>query len=194
VVTLDYQACGVLLAECGDHERYNQFCRAAIERFRSSNNGDMMGRILKTCLLFPPEESMMQELAPMALVVDRYFSSTPKETFPIWSIIHVALWEYRRGNYAAADDWCRRGIDRSAHVLSLNVTLSIIQAMADQQRGQTEAAARELAPARKTVERRFESGPLQGDQQGSWYDWVFARILLREAAAAIEPVPYSENR
>ncbi len=194
VVTLDYQACGVLLAECGDHERYNQFCRAAIERFRNSSNGDMMGRILKTCLLFPPTESMMQELAPMALVVDNFFSPIPRDAFPIWSTIHVALWEYRRGNYAAADDWCRRGIDRSAHVLSLNVTLRIIQAMANQQRGQTEVAVRELAPARQAVERRFETGPLQGDQQGSWYDWVFARLLLREAAAALEPMTASQDQ
>jgi eukaryotic-like serine/threonine-protein kinase len=187
VVTLDYQACGVLLAECGNRQRYEDFCKAAIDRFRSSSNGDMMGRILKTCLLFPPGESTLTDLAPMALVVDQYYSPIPKERFPAWPTIYLALWEYRRGNYAAVDEWCRCGVDRSTHLLSLNATMKIIQAMADHQRGRTQEAAQELAPVRQTVAGRFETGPLQGDQQGSWYDWVFARILLREATAMIEP-------
>jgi len=181
VVTLDYQACGVLLAECGKRERYDQFCMTAIERFRSSTNGDMSGRILKTCLLFPPAESTMKELAPMAQVVDTFFRPIPKERFPAWSVIYLALWDYRRGDYAAADDWCQCGIERGSHLLALNATLRAIQAMADQQRGRIQEAAQEVAYARQIIEARFETGPLQGDNHGSWYDWVFARILLREA-------------
>ncbi len=185
-VTLDYQACGVLLPESGDRERYDQFCQATIDRFRSATNGDMAGRILKTCLLFPPKESTMKELAPMAQVMDNYFDPIPRERFPPWPVIHLALWQYRRGNYTAADDWCNCGIERGSHLLALNATLKIIQAMADHQRGQIQEAAGELAPARQIVEARFETGPLQGDNQGAWYDWVFARILLREATGLIE--------
>ena len=62
VVTLDYQACGVLLAECGDRERYDRFCKAAIERFKSGTDGDEAGRVLKTCLLFPCGPVAMEAL------------------------------------------------------------------------------------------------------------------------------------
>jgi hypothetical protein len=36
------------------------------------------------------------------------------------------------------------------------------------------------------VEARFEAGLQQGDVLGSWYDWLFARILMREATRVIE--------
>ena len=186
VVTLDYQACGVLLAEGGKRERYDQFCLAALDRFRSSTNGDLEGRILKTCLLFPPADSTMKEIAPMAQVVADYYDPTPKESFPPWPVIPLALWEYRRGNYAAADDWCRCGLDRGGQIQALNATVRIIQAMADQQRGRIQVAAQELAPVRQIVEARFDTSPLPGDNQSSWYDWVFARILLMEAAGLME--------
>lgn len=185
VVTLDYQACGVVLAECGDRERYNRFCKAAADRFQRTRNGDMAGRVLKTCLLFPPEEKLMQQLAPMARVTDRSFGPIPAEKFPPWPTIHLAIWDYRVGNFAAVDEWCRRGVDRGGNVASLRATMQIIQAMADAQRGETNKAAGAIALARQTVEGHFEAGLQPGDAQGFWYDWLFARILLREAIAAV---------
>jgi hypothetical protein len=103
VVTLDYQACGVLLAECGQRQRYDRFCKAAIDRFKSSTNGDEAGRVLKTCLLFPPDPSVMEALAPMARAANRGYRPAPQN----WPAIYLALWEYRRGNFAAVDRWCR---------------------------------------------------------------------------------------
>ena len=186
VVTLDYQACGVLLAECGNRERYNQFCRAAADRFQSSTNGDMVGRILKTCLLFPPDKSLMQQLAPMAEVVNNTFRSIPSDRFPAWPALYPALWEYRQGSYAAVDGWCKIANERSSRIMSLNATGRIIQAMADYQSGRVAEAAQELEPARQAVDGRLNSGLVPGDPQGSWYDWLFARILLREATTLIE--------
>jgi tetratricopeptide (TPR) repeat protein len=186
LVTLDYQACGVLLAECGNQERYEAFCRAAIARFRDSANGDMLGRILKTCLLFPPGKSLMQQLTPMAEVTDGYFNPIPPERFPPWPALYLALWEYRLGNFAAATAWCSRGIERSSRIPALKATLQVISAMASRQQGQAERARQELADARQLIDARFESGLQSSEQQGVWYDWLFARVLLKEAAVLIE--------
>jgi hypothetical protein len=186
-VTLDYQACGVLLAECGKQERYNAFCRADVERFRTSKNGDMAGRILKTCLLFPPEPARMEGLAPMARVAQAGFHPAGlQEAYQLCPVIYLAIWEYRRGDYTAVDDWIWRVLEGSGEQEALSTTVRIIQAMADYQRGRDEEAARLLAAARRAVAPVFDTDRLPTFQQGFWYDWLYARILLREAAGMIE--------
>jgi serine/threonine protein kinase len=186
VVTLDYQACGVLLAECKQREAYDQFCVAAIERFRGSTNGDLSGRILKTCLLFPCDEKMLARLKPMFQTVDRFFSRAPKDRFPGWPTIILALWEYRNGNFDAAQEWCKRGLNREVQVLSLSATLQSIQAMALFRQGQPTPALEELNQARLVVKERFEQGLPLADSSSNWYDWLFARVLLKEAESVVE--------
>jgi hypothetical protein len=183
VVTLDYQACGVLLAECGQRERYKIFCRAAIDRFQASTNGDTAGRVLKTCLLFPPEPSVMESLAPMARIADEAYRPTTEDKHPSWPTIYVALWEYRRGNFSAVDDRCGRVLNRNAEPEPLVITVRILQGMADHQRRRINDIAQELAPVRQAIESYFEAHPLPEFRQGYWYDWLFARILMREATA-----------
>ena len=182
VVTLDYQACGVLLAECGDRERYDRFCKAAIERFKSGTDGDEAGRVLKTCLLFPCGPDVMEALAPMARAANERYRPAPMN----WPVIYLALWEYRRGDFAAVDRWCRGVISQTGESEVVTSTLRVIQAMADQKRGRAVEATEQLAFAQSTVERYFEHDQLPAFQQGYWYDWLFARILLREAVAMVQ--------
>lgn len=187
VVTLDYQACGALLAESGQRERYNLFCQAAISRFGTATNGDIAGRILKTCLLFPPDRALMDKLRPMAQVTDRVFRPFPAGRFPPWAVVFLAMWDYRCGNYAAVDDWLGRVNRQSGEADVLQATLQIIQAMTDYRQGRAAQAADELAPARQVIEARFKEDVLSGYRQAYWHDWVFAQILLREAIAMIGP-------
>ncbi len=47
-----------------------------------------------------------------------------------------------------------------------------------------------LAASSRFRVRQFASGLKKGGGvDGFWFDWIFARILLREAEALIEPVP-----
>jgi eukaryotic-like serine/threonine-protein kinase len=186
VVTLDYQACGALLAESGQRERYNQFCQAAISRFGTSTNGDTAGRILKTCLLLPPDKALMDQLTPMARVTDRAFRPFPAGRFPPWAVVFLTLWEYRSGNYSGAEGWLSRVKAQSGEADVLEATLQILQAMTDYKLGRGAQAVQELSPARQTIENRFKEDVLSGYRQAYWHDWVFARILLNEATALIE--------
>ncbi len=189
VVTLDYQACGVVLAESGDRERYNRFCQSAISRFGGTTNGDMAGRIVKICLLFPPDPDLMNALKPLARVADLEFRQMPKARFPLWAKVHLALWEYRNGNFPAAEDWLGRSNDRVGAPDVLVVTLQIIKAMTDYRLGRTEQATQELLPAQEAVEARFQADILTGNRQAYWHDWVVAQLLLREATLLIQGKP-----
>jgi uncharacterized radical SAM superfamily Fe-S cluster-containing enzyme len=63
-----------------------------------------------------------------------------------------------------------------------DVTFQIVLAMTHYQTGKGEQARSELAEARQKIENQFNGEKLNGDT-GYWFDWVFARILLREATA-----------
>jgi hypothetical protein len=53
--------------------------------------------------------------------------------------------------------------------------------------GEIEAARSELSKGRGLTTAQFSKGLEEGNgATGFWYDWLFARILLREAEAMIE--------
>jgi len=69
-------------------------------------------------------------------------------------------------------------------------TAHIIQAMSCYQLHEIDEAQSELAQGRKLVEAEFAGGLEAGNGGiGFWYDWLFARILLREAGPLIEKTP-----
>jgi hypothetical protein len=62
--------------------------------------------------------------------------------------------------------------------------------MSCSQLGEMETARAELESGRKQVAAEFAGGLQPGDGAvGFWYDWLFARILLREAEALMEKTP-----
>ena len=181
-VTLDYQACGVVLVESGRREQYKQFCRSMVAGFDETSNGDAAGRILKTCLLLPPDEALMKQLKPMAAKAEDFFTGTDPKQMNGWSGIPVGLWCYRCGDYAQAAEWCRRSLDAEDKTGAQHATLRTILALCDYQTGRTNEAQLELSQTRETVAARVKDIRDRGDGAfGYWYDWQFAQILLREA-------------
>jgi hypothetical protein len=180
-VGLDYQAYAVLLVEAGDFPAYAQFCRTAAARYAEEKNGDAACRILKSCLLRPPDANLVAALRPLASTVERWFATHPDND---WAAIPASLWSYRCGDYkTAADRAFARGVqpDDSA----ATATNRAILAMALFHEGKIEEAKQNLARARKIVETGFATRLGTTGSLGSWYDWLFARILLREAESTI---------
>jgi len=65
-------------------------------------------------------------------------------------------------------------------------TARVILAMSLRQDKEHEAALSELEQARKIIESGFDAGLKQGRwDRGLWFDWVFARVLLREASESL---------
>jgi eukaryotic-like serine/threonine-protein kinase len=186
-VTLDYQACGVVLVESGALNRYERFCAATIDNFVTTTNKDAAGRILKTCLLRPQDEKLMAQLRPLGVAAEEHFLPQDPKTFPSWAAIPVGLWRYRLGDFGQAAEWCRRSLDERDKTSAQMATLRIILAMSFYQNGQKDEARSQLARGGEVVENKFKKGLDRGNAfQGLWYDWAFARILQREATALIE--------
>ena len=190
VVSLDYQAYGVVLAESGDTEQYERFCDLAVTNFATEPSSDILknGGILKTCLLFPVDVNRLQALKPMANVESRNWNFKNNPKVSDWACIPPGLWTYRCGDYTDATDWCELGLSGKLNKYpASDATLHIMLAMADYQRGQTGAACSELAQGREVVEAKFNSALERGKSGGGfWYDWVFAKHLLQEATELID--------
>jgi hypothetical protein len=184
-VTLDYQSCGVVLVESGNLEGYERFRKEAVARFTIESNGDADGRILKTCLLPPLRESTLAQLKPLGAVVEQWTDAQSTETKAGWSAIPIALWKYRIGEFGRAEEYCR--LVNPSEETSLTATIDLILAMACYRNGKIAEAQEHLAHGRALVEAKFKSGLDRGAAGvGLWYDWVFARVLLREAEGLIK--------
>jgi hypothetical protein len=177
----------VVLVESGARDQYERFCEMTIDNFATTTNGDAAGRILKTCLLLPQDENLMEQLRPLGAAEEEHFLPQDPKTFPGWAAIPVGLWRYRLGDFGQAAEWCHRSLDERDKTTAQMATLRIILAMSFYQSGQKDEARSQLARGREVVESKFKKGLDRGNGLlGSWYDWVFARILQREAEALIE--------
>ena len=117
--------------------------------------------------------------------------SVPPDQFKAaWQCVSLALLDYRRDHFQSASNWCQRCLAYQENVPPRAATARIILAMADWRLGHIDAAREELAPARDVVEEQFKEHLERGSApNGFWFDWVFARILLREAQGLIAPSP-----
>ena len=103
-------------------------------------------------------------------------------TMPASAMLSLALLEYRCGNYTKAIDWSRRCVNCPDYQAARVATAHAILAMGFRQLHQTDDARSEWARASGMVETQAATQNDSGNgTQGFWYDWVSARILLREA-------------
>ena len=181
-VTLDYQAYAVLLVETGDFSTYAQFCRTTAARYAGESNGDAAGRILKSCLLRLPDAGLMAALQSLAKTAERLNAMGSAKP---WAAIPVSLWRYRCGDYRSAAELALAKEGQS-DTSAATATNCAILAMALFHEGKAEEARGNVARARKIVDAGFARLNVGNASQGYWYDWVFARILLREAESTIQ--------
>ena len=189
VCTLDYLECGPALIESGNTNGYERFRQAAVARF-TDGAYPFTDRIVKISLLLPAGQKLMKALEPLAEATTQSSATNADANADIflaaWSSVSLALMEYRRGDYLKAADWCRRCLNYPEYIAPRTATARVILAMSDQYLGKTDEARSQLAQARGIIENKFKSQLDRGTpMQGFWFDWVFARILLREAEALI---------
>jgi serine/threonine protein kinase len=188
--TLDYLECGPVLIENGDLAGYEHF-RQNVTAHVTDVAYPFTDRIIKISLLLPATEKIMRNLDPLAQIAEKSFATNAAVTDDVflaaWRSVSLALMEYRRGDYTKASAWCRRCLDYPEYNAPRAATARVILAMSCQHLGQTEEARSELEQARGMIENKFKNGLDRGTGvQGFWFDWVFARILLREAMPLIE--------
>ncbi len=189
VGTLDYLELGPALIEAGDTSAYERFRQEAIARF-STDPTPFADRLVKISLLLPASRRVVESLAALGAGTERAVAEADAASdifVAAWRSLSLGLLEYRRGNYPGAGDWCRRCLAYPESNAPRTATAHVILAMAYHQEGRAGDALAELARGREIVESKFKTRLDRGTPvQGFWFDWDFARILLREATVLIE--------
>jgi serine/threonine protein kinase len=113
------------------------------------------------------------------------FGVTP--TVPVNVTIAFALLEYRRHDHVKAIEWGRRCLAHPEYNAARVATARAILALALHQLGDHAEMRKQLDLSRELIEKKFRTGlDLGGGAHGFWFDWIFARTLLREAESLIQ--------
>lgn len=191
-ITEDLLSAGPIQIERGDTQGYERFRRAAIARYTGTTDPVFAERTLKICLLLPADEPVMKLLQPLYSVSAASLQGPPdrNDFMGSWRCISVALMACRQGYAPTAKAWCQRCLLCDDQNLARMATAHIIEAMACCQLNEQDIARSELELARLPVDAQFAGGLQEGNgAQGFWFDWLFARILLREADAMLKAHP-----
>jgi serine/threonine protein kinase len=184
------------LIEAGDRDAYEKVCRLAISRFAGSQNPIAAEHIIKISLLLPPGREVLTSLEPLVRVAEDSVKNQdiPRGYLESWRCMVLGLLEYRRGHDEAAWDLSRRSLAFPERTASRDAAATLVQAMAAwRMKRDTEARAK-LRQARQTIEDRFGRPLILHEaDKGAWFDWLDARILLREATALIDGDPASHS-
>jgi eukaryotic-like serine/threonine-protein kinase len=110
----------------------------------------------------------------------------PTVAVPVDTALTLALLDYRRGDFAQSATWCQRLLAYPECNPVQTATAHVILALARWHLDQTAEAEVQLAQSRDSIRNRFAGGLQVGDQtDGFWYDWIIARVLLKEAEGLI---------
>ena len=82
---------------------------------------------------------------------------------------------------------CARGLAYPEFNAPRTATMHLIRALAETRLGQIDAARVDLTAAREILSAKTKTTEDRGTPiQGFWFDWAFARILLRESAESLD--------
>ena len=182
---IDYLELATALNESGDLRGYANMRQEVISRFAGLTDS-VADRVLKVVLLLPVNQQIMRDLEPQAQFALRTFAAVHQEDElkAAWHSVALGLWEYRRGDYVEARNWCLRCLTYSETNPALSATAHLILSMSYRQMNQHQEALSELSLGQSMIEKNFKNGPDWGNGvAGFWFDWAFARILLRECHA-----------
>ena len=147
-----------------------------------STNGEVGNRVLKTCLLLPPDPELYALMQPLGGTVEKWYATIADQYKTEWALIPIALWHYRKGEYSRVIELASPLAQSPPGTNAQVPTVQAILAMTLWQQGETNEARAMLARVREAVDGHFAVPMKVGERhRGIWYDWLFARIMVREA-------------
>jgi len=186
--SLDCTRCVVVLVELNDKSTYDEMRRNIIRRFEGNPDPLSAERTVKNCLLLPADAEMLQALAPFTDIAEKSVHKRPPTNLgDSWRCTSSAIYEYRRENWSRSIEWCKYSLNFDDNNNARVAMVHAIRAMAHYQSGQLDDARVELEKSRQLVSNKFKKGLDIGEgKNGYWFDWIAARIFLREAEGLIE--------
>ena len=184
-ITDDLLMAGPILVEQGDIQGYEEFRRAAMEKFSDTKAWVFAERTLKVCLMRPADEEMLRFIPPLAkLLAPGCVGEGANDGMSAWGGISMALVAVRMGDVDEAirlSRWSRRCPDENPARIAISF---FIESIASKKAGEADAARKALEQGASLVDGVFRERLIRGNSEvGFWYDWVYARNLMREAEA-----------
>jgi len=174
---------GIALIESGDVAGFERMQNDLINRFDSNNTEHILQQLFMTVLLGPADNATLDRLAPHAAAMGRSVLENPGILRP-WQLLDLAIYDYRRGNYAQSLEWTDRFFaSNDPYLADRHASVHCITAMAAQRFGDLNRARAELLVARSLMTAHPESDPKNHNK--SWWDWGFVRIFLKEAEGVV---------
>ena len=190
-ITEDLLKAGPIQIERGDLQGYEHFRRAAIDHYRRTTDPVFAERTLKISLLAAADADLLKSLETLSEIAANSLEKSGSDPImEAWRCVSLGLMAYRQGYTPTAKRWCQKCLAYPENNPARIATARIIRAMACWRLGEAETAQSELRLGRSLVGAESANGLKEGNgQMGFWFDWLFARILLREAETLIEKTP-----
>jgi tetratricopeptide (TPR) repeat protein len=189
ISSLDHLRAGPVFIELGDTNSYERFRQTTVARYTAAPC-PFADRIVKISLLLPANDRLIESLRPLAEETAKHLAAADQggdDFTAAWRSVSLGLLEYRRGNYLKAAEWSRRCLAYPGANAPRTATAQIILAMSYHRLGRDAEARTELQAGREIVDSKFRHRlDAGGPVQGFWFDWAFARVLLRESVALLE--------
>jgi hypothetical protein len=184
-ITIHFVSAAAAVADAGDFAHYEELRHMAAERFSNVAHPIVSDEVVKTCLIRPPTPELLARIDPLIKSMEHHLpwdrEDKPEELMEAWQIFSLTLASYRKQDFSTAESWARRCLRHPNVIGSRNAAARIVLAMALQHAGHPEDARNELETARREIEAHFNSPFQLWTPDGHWFDWMIARVLLREA-------------
>ncbi len=197
IPSMDHLRAGPVLIQSGDVTGFENFRRKMLGRFVGKADVICAERSVKVMLLVPASAALMRQLDPLieASVAsltdfDVHASSGSVYESEVWRMDSVALGEYRRGNFAQAENWARKCLASATIDESRQACARVLLVLALHQQARHDEARAELEPVSRLILAKFTQDQRIDENAGGWWpDWLIARILLREAETLVLSEP-----
>ena len=181
-ITLDYFKLTLALVEAGKRDDFYHFRDEFIARFGHTTNATAANRVIKSSLLLPASAQLLQLLEPCERICQEGITNSSGYT-AAWNLLSLQLLEYRRGNYIRASELCLKCLANPERNALWTTSAQLILAMSYWQMHQYREAVPKMIEAQERIGIEFRNGldpNPSNDPEHHWFDWVLARILLRE--------------
>jgi serine/threonine protein kinase len=195
---------GPCLIESARLDDYEAFRERILARFGGVPHPQAAEQTVKAILLRPMTPGMSPAVDDLARSLaesleGQSYQAGPDAMLAAWRAWALHLLNFRRGDDAGSILWARKVAEIPDNNLSRDAMLHAVLAMAHHRLGQKESAASELKSAQDLISRAFTPNlaPVaepMGHGQGYWWDWLIARILLREAESSLATKPATGQR
>ena len=189
-VSRDLMPAASSLCEAGNFTEYENLRDVAIRRFGLTGNPTVAEQVIKTSMLRPASREILLSLEPLVERVTAAVKAHDKlhsggdSYMAAWRCLALSLYHYRSGDFTAAEKWAARCLFYPDENHPREACARLVRSMALHQLHRPEESRKELLAARERIGGKVD-GYLASDwtKREYWFDWVNARVLLREASA-----------